>query len=345
MSVNLHRASLAFFSLMMLSACESTTRVLVGSEYADVATFAQTTVSVLGVERVDFRGDQLVFLREYVDPESTSVRALRRQLQEVDDFRDQAIRYSVELMRIAEGNLTDAERLDELAETIDRLLDENFRKYIDWSDRNYQQMLTDIRAADSLLAGLRTAQPLINDAGEAYETLIQSIEDETLLAVRLDADAQVERAFAMVKQFTLEQAQRRDRLLKAMSLLSDYRQSGRLGALDELAELNVFWNPAELPTSRFSQAELANAFAQLQSWYLQEQEIYDRVQLDLDTYVRTRQELDTAEERVMAALSVARIQFVSWTRGHQALANGVQDPGKWLEISAEAADVAAKFMP
>ena len=35
------------------------------------------------------------------------------------------------------------------------------------------------------------------------------------------------------------------------------------------------------------------------------------------------------------ALNIARVQFLSWVQAHQALASGVKDPAKWLQIGKD----------
>lgn len=340
-----HRMSLltaVSLAIALLTGCETTSRTLLGSEQVDIETFARATVGALGTEKLDFRGDQLTYLRAYIDDETESAQQLRENLRVVDRFQAEAILYSVELVRVVEENEADAARLNDLAEIVDQSIGRELRDYVDWTDEEYEQMLDQIRSSKSLLAGLRTLQPLINDAGKAYEEFIQQIEDGSLLAVRLEVDERIEADFALVKAFAAEQAKRRDRILKAMSLLTDHWRNGNEQALAELADLGVFWDSSNLPTIRSSDAELERAFNLLQKWYLDEQTIYDRLLLDIDSYLKTREELDAAEERIISALGVARIQFVSWTRGHQALANGVKNPGKWLEIAMEAAEVAAE---
>ncbi len=60
---------------------------------------------------------------------------------------------------------------------------------------------------------------------------------------------------------------------------------------------------------------------------------------DYADYERVREELDRKELELRASLKVARVQITTWTLAHQALANGVKDPGEWLELSVKAAEL------
>lgn len=51
-----------------------------------------------------------------------------------------------------------------------------------------------------------------------------------------------------------------------------------------------------------------------------------------------------SRSEVLSALTVARLQIVAWTRAHQAMAQGVKDPGKFLEIALQTAEKAKQAL-
>ena len=67
-----------------------------------------------------------------------------------------------------------------------------------------------------------------------------------------------------------------------------------------------------------------------------------QLEKDIEGYEKTRDELDRKEAEVIASLGLARLQFVTWSRSHQALANGVKEPGKWMELSVKAGQLLGK---
>jgi hypothetical protein len=66
-------------------------------------------------------------------------------------------------------------------------------------------------------------------------------------------------------------------------------------------------------------------------------EMIGQLALDKSDYRETLAELDRQEAKILAELSVARLQFATWARAHQALATGVKHPAAWMELSVAAA--------
>jgi hypothetical protein len=66
-------------------------------------------------------------------------------------------------------------------------------------------------------------------------------------------------------------------------------------------------------------------------------EMIGQLALDKSDYRETLVELDRQEAKILAELSVARLQFATWARAHQALATGVKQPAAWMDLSVKAA--------
>ena len=84
--------------------------------------------------------------------------------------------------------------------------------------------------------------------------------------------------------------------------------------------------------------QLAGTKSHIVQQLREESEILALLQQDVDDYLAARNELENEVAEVQRGLNVARKQIVGWIRGHQALANGVRDPGKWLKAIFQVAE-------
>lgn len=322
-------------TLSLLSGCGIFKQGLVGEERANVVPFAEHTVSALTVDRLDFRQSEFTYLRALVGSDWPEVRRLRERLAVADGFRDDVIRYSVELVRIGESNATDAERVREFADMLIEVR-QGLSDEFDASDSEFAATVADIRAQPNLLAALRSTQPLIDEASKQYLALIDEIESETLVAAVAELDRAIEQSYANFMHYSRLLAARREGLLQALSLIREIRL-GSADAVAELRSLDVFRNRQV----RVADTPTAAQIAELENHILAEMERDNRVgeymDPDVVAYLAIRAELDREEAEVLAGLNVARLQIVGWARAHQAMANGAKEPGKWLSVVADAA--------
>ena len=319
----------------LTSSCATVEKSIVGEEYENVLPFAQQTVSALGGERIEFRDSEFAYLRQLYDPDAAELANLRRLLSMADQFRNRIIFYSLEVLRIAETQIPDEQRVQEFARTLDSMR-QYFSTDPDSADALFDATLANIKSQSDFLAALRAAQPLVNRAGEQFEDHLRVIEEQALVdAVRFLDDA-IRSNYAVFLDYAAVMEQRRDELLTGLKLVRSHRR-GDDGALAQLRERNIVLNkdipipdsPDEQQISRIEEYLLAEMRKEL--------EIAEFTSLDIDAYLKTQGELEREEAEILAALSVARLQIVAWTRAHQAMANGVKDPGKLIEFATRAA--------
>ena len=166
----------------MISGCTSVKHGLIGEKQANVRPFAEQTVASLAVERIDFRESEFAYLRAISKPGAPEVENLRRLLALADEFRDEVVYYSVELVRIAEMNVTEQERVQEYADAIGDMRNQ-FASNLNVSDSEFAAIEADIRSHDDMLKALGSAQPLIDLNGKQFENLVREIEEQALTAV------------------------------------------------------------------------------------------------------------------------------------------------------------------
>ena len=328
--------------LAAVSGCTSIQEGFGGTEVEDMTPFAQTTVEVLTVENIQLRDNELLYLRFLVDDSFTALDELQEGIGTVDFFRDRVVSYSVDLVRITELYSADDERVSAYAEGIDAGLRDQFVGAGIVSQQEWEAVLVEVRNQPDLLAALRAVQPLVNRAATFYDHLIIDLESNKFPAVRAEFDARIEHEYGEILRFIKMTYERRDEAFQAMYLI-DAQRRGDDGALDALAQIMLV---SELSSSsgQIDAQELKALEPRLREYIVDTSRILQEVDVDIDGYKATRLELDRKEAEVMASLSVARLQFQTWARAHQALANGVKNPGKWMELSVKAAQLVGKAL-
>jgi hypothetical protein len=129
---------------------------------------------------------------------------------------------------------------------------------------------------------------------------------------------------------------RRRELLTGLFLIDEFRR-GDEAALVKLQESGAVLDPALRLGDNPSAARVQKLFTALLAELADNTEMIEELALDKSDYRETLAELDRQEAKILAELSVARLQFATWARAHQALATGVKNPGAWMELSIGAA--------
>jgi hypothetical protein len=307
-----------------------------GTEEEDVAPFAQTTVEVLGIQNIQLRDNELVYLRFLVDEDFVALDKLQAMLQRTDTFRDRVISYSVDLVRITEMYDEEADKVTAFADGIDDQLGRQAVDVLQMSQQEWEAVIAEIRSQPDFLAALRAVQPVINQAGSFYEDLLTEIETTVLVDVRIGFDERIQAEFAKPIQFLDNHYNRRDEILTGLNLINAYRH-GDDDAIEGLRKDNIIFDSSLLPKGQFTTKDVNAIDQALRDELVQSTLLLDQLKADIDDYKASVEELDRKESEVIADLGLARLQFLTWSRSHQALANGVKEPGKWMELSSKAA--------
>ena len=331
----LSAVSCVALGVSMLSGCATVKEGLVGQEYENVVPFAEQTISSLSVQRIDFRDSEFAYLRAISQENTPEAQHLRELLSLVEDFRDQIIYYSVELVRIAELSADEEERVSEYAQTF-AAMHGQFVSQLDMDESEISAIEQDIRSQESLLEAIRTAQPVIDRAGNKFEILVREIEEHALVETVTYFDNLIETHYAEFMRYNDILVARRDEMLLGLSLLRDHRM-GDPAALDRLRELSIIsLRKVDIPASP-SESQLNTIENFLLTQMRQDDEIAEYLQTDVEAYLAAHAELNREEAEVLNGLNVARLQIIAWTRAHKAMADGNKEPGKWLKVAMDAA--------
>jgi hypothetical protein len=322
--------------LAVLQGCATVTDGFTESENEDITPFAQKTVEVLVVDNLHIYDSELVFLRYYVDEDLIELDRLQVLLDAIDTFRDEVINYSVDLVRITELYTDDAEIVAAYADNLDERIGPLTVEQEIMTQPEWDATLAEIRAQPDLLAALRQFQPIISAAGEFYEDLIAEIEDEALKELRDAFAERIDTEYGPATAYGDRAYLRRGEVLTALFLLDEF-QRGDETALVTLRESGLILDPALKLDNNPSRAQAVTLYAALRVELADNTVVIKELALDKSDYRETLAELDRQEAKILAELSVARLQFATWARAHQALATGVKHPAAWMELSVAAA--------
>ena len=320
-------SALAALALLpALSACSTVKK----TERANLLPFAEQTVSSLGVKPVYFRDN--VHLRRHFDPSAEEVVALRTALAEADAFQQDVVDYSVDLLGISESSASEADKVQSVATLIEAQAADGFIRGADIDAATVQASLEQIRAQEKLLPALQAVQPLVDESGARFGDLIPAIEEGPLKAVRDMLRQRIDTYYATLLEYEEVAGTRRDELLQGLLITRRYRK-GEKGALAELRENEIILKRDLKVPNNASEAQVARIEAYLMSELQKANQASTYLADDFDAYVQAHVELDRAYTELRAELDFIRLQFLAWTRAHQAMANGVTDPAKVMKLT------------
>jgi hypothetical protein len=334
--------SLAFSTFLLLvtvaTGCTTVKEGFGGTEREDITPFAQKTVEVIGVNNIRLRDDELVYLRLYVDDTFVALDHLQDLLIRMDTFQDKVITYSVDLVRVTELYETDEEQVEAYAQSIDDNLRAPVTSYLGVTAQEWDTVLADVRAEEDLLGALRAVQPVVTRAGEYFEELVTEMEATVVFEMRAEFDRRIQAEYAQILKFLSKQYAYRDELMDVASHMDDYERGdedaiARVRAKDYIVDLSALPNDSPTPAQLREAGRILLEELQLTT------EVLRNLEPDVEGYKATRSELDRKETEVLADMGLARVQFATWARAHQALAAGVKDPGSWMELSIKAAKI------
>lgn len=286
--------------LFLLGGCGTVRKGFIGEESEYVDPFADATIELMTLQRIEFRRTDLVYLRPYYEADVDAMSELSELLDEIDRYRDDIVVYSLELVRISSAYPTGAEKCNALADDVAARADDEYRTSRGIGPEEFIAMAEALRAQDNFLACLRTIQPMIERSGEIFEDRIVHAENALVPQLVERLDAAIEEEYGTVVAQLDRVYARRDSLFRQLQALD--------GESDDGAD------------------ERTRIIEKLE----QEERLLSLMSRDVDDYKATRAELESEVQEILDALELARRQGVTWVRAHGDLAEGIRNPGRWL---------------
>ena len=323
-------------TLALSQGCTALSEGFIGSEQEEIAPFARATIEVIGVGDIILREDELVYLRSYTRGDFPELTRLQDALARVDGYRDAVIIYAVDMVRVTELYETDEGKVNGFADSVESQLGSIPIERDVISESEWNGLIANVRAQPDLLAALRAFQPFVNRSSAAFEQLVSEIEDTMIPALRAEFDRRIQDEFKEMLAFLEMQYEIRDDMLAGMTALHRHRY----GDGDAIAEFRSAASPIAqefFAHNSYSEDDLLAIDNALRRRLGDSSILMAQIEEDIRDYEQTRAELDAAEAAIYAELGIARLQIITWSRAHQDLANGVREPGKWMESTLKAA--------
>ena len=301
-----HRIAIVLMVALLVSGCATVKEGFVGAVSEHIDPFAEASIELMTLDRIEFRRTELVYLRPYYEDNEASAE-LSELLAGIDRYRDDIVNYSLELVHIASSFPTDAAKCNALADSISAGTENEIVAGIGPSDEDLRQLADDLRGQTEFLECLRTVQPMVERSGDALQREISRAENELVPVLVAQLDGSIEEEYSVVIAQLDSIYERRDGLLRQLQAIDDGEgnASDRARIIDKLRAEN---------------------------------ELLELLDRDVADYKATHAELDTEEQEILDGLELARRQAMSWVRAHEDLAEGVRNPGRWLAGVFQVAD-------
>ncbi len=300
------RIAIVLMAALLASGCATVKEGFVGAVSEHIDPFAEASIELMTLDRIEFRRTELVYLRPYYEDNAESAE-LSELLAGIDRYRDDIVNYSLELVHIASSFPTDEAKCNALAESIGSSAEIEVLGGVGPSNEDLRQLADDLRGQTDFLECLRTVQPMVERSGDALQREISRAEDELVPALVAQLDASIEEEYSVVIAQLDSIYERRDGLLR------------QLLAID---------------AGEGNSSDRARVIGALRA----ENELLELLDRDVADYKATHVELDIEEQEILDGLELARRQALSWVRAHEDLAEGVRNPGRWLAGVFQVAD-------
>lgn len=327
---------LLLISLSLATGCASVSKGFIGDTHANIVPFAEQTIASIGVERIDLRSDEMIYLRQRIDTNAEVLRFLREQLGRVDEFRDEIVYYSVGLLRISQMPVSEEEMVSALVEHISSPTRARFIQQANIDPALRQEVFDAMSSQTHLFTALQDAQTLIDASGEYFESVVREIEEQAIPAARQYLDDRIPIAYGRAIDYTTIMEARRDELLHGMTLLRQIRK-GDSESWTELKDASIVFEESPLTAEVPTEHQLSMIDNYILEAMENENSVNSYLQVDIDAYLASHRELDAAMSEILSGVNLARLQVVAWSRAHKAMADGIRDPGTFLLIAGDAA--------
>lgn len=297
------------------------------SHRMDLTPFAESMIAVAGDIQYSLEKEEIIYTRDLiVGPEVDHVRIMEDKVRAI--LRG-AIAYSLEIVTLAQSNLSGSERAEFLADYLDGVLRPVLREprpELNLTIAELDTILDDVRAQDELFEALNAAQPVITEVARAAGEIIEGTKDAVDKAGSVIEQKIVAENRGLIKmKRELRSAQVNS--MMNLSLLGDYRR-GSKAALDSLLEREPSLKEVIRSTDRVMIQEIRAIEERMLFKLNALHQLREQLKPDLELYWNKQQELQRLLAVYHANLRKARIAFIVWAQAHERLAAGITDPAK-----------------
>lgn len=311
------------------SGCTSYKKNFKNKKVVDIGYFADSTITMLSNLDLSMNRDETLLVRRFIDdsaPEEQLVRQLDDQLkQDIGNM----VRYSIEIVNIAESDLTETNKIHRFADYMVSFRDQVVEKHR-LSLSQFDDTIEEVMVQTEFLEALRKAQPLLNNSVMAaaldIDELIKAVE---VLSRKVDQRIDIE--YADIIRYRAKLEREKFDVLTAFEIIYDAYRLDEPN-LDALRDSGVIWTPEIIPEGRPTRDDLKNIGEHLHGRLQALDIVQNEMRPNWEDYMATHIELDSVADRTIQSAHKARILMLTWVRAHQKMSSGTTDPAKWFDV-------------
>jgi hypothetical protein len=292
----------------------------------DMGPFGENTISMVGEMQKFNRPAPWVYLKKYQGHAKVG-EILPTQVASRRLMSGVAL-YSMQITSLNESRLSEPKRIQALA----RYLEEIVRPVLPteavpetaFSKEELDDVLKEVRKAETFLGGLAAAQPLVNAVQSRGLQLFNRLDEQVGMAASA-ISGEVEGEFAPLKRNIVELELLQERAMQGVTLLYKYR----LGEVESLPALRAVYPPVaeqlppgRPPTAKQLEAAELELVGQLQRLKL----LKEQLGPEFAIYKETQRELEMLRIQAEDRARMGRVTLVLWARSHKNLGLGVAVP-------------------
>ena len=316
-------------AILSLSGCASIQSKFVPKTKENVGAFADTTIAMLNSLDVGFDRNETIYLREFFRAEGAEEKRLIANSKALNAAFKNIIRYSLQLVLIAETHKEATERVSAYADFLSKV-DPKLIEDRGFDKQYYFELVDEIKVQEEFLDALKTAQPIISAIAYYVNSLIDE-RQAAIEALAIIVEGRIDDRYSEVIRYQKILETEKYAVLRAMEYLySTY--AGNAGAFDKLLSSGAIRDKKLIPNGKPSDADMARLAEHLGARLKTMQLIGEEIKTDWDTYRATHRELDSAHAAAMDRLNKARLMILIWLRAHQKMAAGVASPAEWFNV-------------
>lgn len=314
---------------LSLSSCATVTGKVTPTMKENVGIFADQTVALLSQADFGFTREETIYTRPFWDPDGKEEKALLKSRDSAKESFRGIIEYSYGIVLIAETNDTEKEKVEAYADYIsdfdDRLLED-----LRFSKDHYVGLIKEVREKDSLLDALKTAQPIINAAGQHMNRVLDVMVDSLTVVVH-EMEERIDKEYEDVIRYQEILETEKYAVFKGLEQLY-FTRKGNEAAFDRFVDSGVVRSKKLLPEGAPSEEDLDRLNQALLGQLDNINRIWLEIAQDWENYRATHRELDELHAKMLEDINRARMVTLLWVRAHQQMANGALTPAEWFDI-------------
>jgi hypothetical protein len=297
----------------------------------NLSPFAQHIMAMSEDAQYGLSEERAVWLRRYAD--DPDIADLVGKYRTSADRALRIIRgilvYSLELVTLAQLDISGEEKADALAEYLDDLISPAFDlEFVEFrmTPEEFDTVVVNISKQPTLIDGLNAAQPVVDEIARLVGDQILDV--ETLqFQIEQAVNARIEEYHGPQLAFMDFIKERHSLALVSLQLLVDALEGDRealegLRRHDPLLLRDV--PEGRTPTEAQAEVLLERLMARLDKI----ERIRSSVRSDLEDYERELDELHRLGIQGRSSIRKARVVALAWAQAHRKLASGIVDPAK-----------------